>query len=112
MKIPYWYLLLGPQALYYLGGLFNMGVMALNHGAMPVQVPPAIITAGVEFDARHQLMTMATHLKFFCDWINVDGLGVASPGDLLVWLGDYLTVPSLFAWGAFLIKDHNQIKSL
>jgi hypothetical protein len=111
MKIPYWYLLLGPQALYYLGGLFNVGVMALNHGAMPVLVPQAALD-GLQMDANHQLMTAATHLKFFCDWINVHDLGIASPGDLLVWLGDYLTVPALFAWGAFLIKDHNQTKSL
>ncbi len=111
MKIPYWYLLLGPQVLYYLGGLFNVGVMALNHGAMPVQIPPSVDLSQVGFDPGHQAMTAATHLKFFCDWINIH-TDIASPGDLLVWLGDYLTVPALAVWGAFMIKDDNQTKSL
>ena len=42
MKIPYWYLLLGPAFLFYLGGLFNLGVMALNHGQMPVLTTPDV----------------------------------------------------------------------
>lgn len=108
MKIPYWYLLAVPTILYYLGGLFNVGVMALNHGAMPVLMAPSLVATGVDFDNRHQLMTAATHLKFFCDWINVNGLGIASPGDLLVWLGDYFTIPGLITWGAFMLRDHNK----
>jgi hypothetical protein len=105
VKIPYWYLLLGPTFIYYLGGLFNLGTMALNNGQMPVLMP-ADLAAQVGFDARHVLMTHSTHLKFFCDWLNL-GEGIASPGDLLVWLGDSIAVTSWALWAALVIKDSN-----
>jgi len=52
------------------------------------------------------LMTHATHLKFFCDWINL-GNGWASPGDLLIWFGEATTNTGLAIWAALMIKDSN-----
>jgi len=83
-----------------------MGVMALNHGQMPVQLPANVATL-VDFDIRHTVMTSATHLKFFCDWIQL-GDGIASPGDVLAWLGDAIMIPCLAIWAAFVIKDYNE----
>lgn len=105
-RIPYWYLLLGPTFLYYLGALFNLAVMALNHGQMPVLMP-SDIAAMVGFDSRHILMTHSTHLKFFCDWLNLGKDGVASPGDLLVWLSDEIGMTCLAIWATLMIKDYN-----
>jgi hypothetical protein len=109
LKIPYWYLLLGPTFLFYLGGLFNLGVMALNHGQMPVLIPTDIASQ-FDFDARHVLMTSATHLKFFCDWLSL-GDGVASPGDLLLWLSQSISAPCLAVWVALMIKESNEGKT-
>lgn len=105
-RIPYWYLLLGPTFLYYLGALFNLGVMALNHGQMPVLMP-SDVAAAVGFDSRHILMTHSTHLKFFCDWLNLGDYGVGSPGDLLVWLSEATKTTGLAVWAALIIKDYN-----
>lgn len=109
IKIPYWFFLLGPTFLYYLGGLFNLGVMALNHGQMPVLMP-ADIAAQSGFDARHVLMTSASHLKFFCDWLDL-GDGIASPGDLLLWLSQAISTPCLAVWAALMIKESNEGKT-
>jgi hypothetical protein len=106
LRIPYWYLLAVPTFLYYLGGFFNLGVMALNHGQMPVLMPSDIAAATGGFDDRHVLMTSATHLKFFCDWLNL-GDGIASPGDILVWIGAATTNIGLALWAALMIKDVN-----
>lgn len=105
IKIPHWYFLFGPTFLYYLGGALNVGVMALNHGQMPVLMPSDIAAAN-GFDERHVLMTAATHFKFFCDWINL-GEGIASPGDLLVWFGDYSASIGAAIWAVLMIKDWN-----
>ena len=91
--------------MYYLGGFFNLGVMALNHGQMPVLLALDIAIAQ-GFDDRHVLMTSATHLKFFCDWLNL-GDGIASPGDLLIWFGQATATMGAAIWAALIIKDHN-----
>lgn len=102
LKIPYWYFLLVPTFLYYLGGALNLIAMGVNHGQMPVLLP---VDPG--FDDRHILMSSATHLKFFCDWLNL-GEGIASPGDLLVWLGDSTSTTCFAIWAAFMIKDYSK----
>jgi hypothetical protein len=104
IKIPYWPLLIGPLFLYYLGAFFNVGVIALNHGQMPVLLPAMPDTG---FDERHQLMTAATHLKFFCDWINL-GDGVASIGDLLLWASNSIATTCAVLWATMMIKDFNE----
>lgn len=102
--IPYWYFLLLPTLLYYLGVFLNVGVMALNHGQMPVLMPPGLGNHNFDFDATHVLMTNQTHLKFFCDWIWT-GDGIASPGDALLWFGDKYTNMCLAVWAALMVRD-------
>ena len=104
-NFPYWYLLVIPTALYYLGSFLNVGVMALNHGQMPVLIP-ADVAVQMEFDARHVIMTAQTHFKFFCDWINL-GDGIASPGDILIWLGQAVSNTSAAIWAVLMLKDRN-----
>lgn len=106
MRIPYWQFLIGPTALYYLGAFFNLGVMALNHGQMPVQMPLGT-DAGMDMDIRHSIMTAATHLKFFCDWLQL-GDGIASPGDLLIWFGEATQTIGFAIWGTLCIKKMNE----
>jgi hypothetical protein len=106
MKFPYWYLLVTPISLYYIGAFLNLFVMAINHGQMPVQIAYAL-QAATEFDDRHTFMTAATHLKFLCDWINL-GDGIASPGDVLLWLGQATTNLGAAVWAALMIRDRNK----
>ena len=105
MKFPYWYLLVIPTALYYLGSFLNVGVMALNHGQMPVLIP-SDLASQMDFDLRHVVMTAQTHFKFFCDWINL-GEGIASPGDILIWFGQATSNIGAAIWAALMLKDRN-----
>ncbi len=107
MKFPYWYLLLVPICLYYLGGFFNVGTMAINHGQMPVLIPQSLLTPDLTLDDTHSIMSAKTHLKFFCDWINV-GDGIASPGDILIWLSESIMRPCAAIWAALIIRDKNK----
>lgn len=106
-KFPYWPLLVVPICLYYLGALLNVSVMAINHGQMPVQIAASLITADFSLDDSHSVMTAASHLKFLCDWINL-GVGIASPGDMLIWLSQYIMQPCAVVWAALMIKDRNR----
>lgn len=107
MKVPYKYLLLGPIALYYLGAAMNILVVAMNHGQMPVLLPPGCVVETFQGDVLHTCMRHASHLKFLADWISLRDTGVASPGDLLIWLGDALRLPALWMWIALVVKDAN-----
>ena len=108
IKRPYWPLLLGPTFLYYLGSFFNVGVMAINHGQMPVLVPGNDCSLIEPEDFIHTCMTAGTHLKFLADWIVINHFGVASPGDFLEWACDQTFWPALFAWVMFVIRDHDE----
>jgi hypothetical protein len=112
MKIPYWYLLLGPSLAFAVGFLSNALVMAANHGQMPVIVPGGHMEIFDPDDLIHCAMTAQTHLKFLADWIVIRDTGIASPGDFGEWLWEATFIPGLAAWFALLIKDHNQTKSL
>ena len=107
LKLPYWYFLLAPTFIYYLGGALNLIAMGVNHGQMPVLMPSDVAMAMGGFDDGHSLMTSASHLKFFCDWLHLNGIGVASPGDLLIWLGDAFSTPCFAIWAVLMIKDRN-----
>lgn len=103
MKIPYSYLLLGPSALFALGFILNAVVMAANGGQMPVLFPGGCAD-GFGDDVIHSCMNGATHLKFLADWIVINHVGVASPGDFGEWAGDAAFWPALTAWVALIIK--------
>lgn len=109
LKIPYWYLLLGPTLLFYLGIGVNAVVMGRNHGQMPVLWPGGCLAKSNWMgDYLHSCMTAKSRLKFLSDWINLLGMniGVASPGDLVLWLGYYTKAKAFWAWVALVIRDH------
>lgn len=93
-------LLFLPQAVYWLGALLNQLAMVLNDGMMPV------LWNGInpwQQDESHFVMTHATHLKIICDWINLHSLGIWSPGDVLLSLGDLTIGPAFWMWIAYVV---------
>lgn len=95
-KLTLWTLgaMVAPSVLYYGGQALNALVMAANGGQMPVLWPGGCTAADVG-DGFHSCMSAATHLKFLSDWI-VLHTGVASPGDMFVYLGDALWYPAYY----------------
>jgi hypothetical protein len=73
---------------------------------MPVLMPSDIVAAAGGFDSRHVLMTSATHMKFFCDWLNFSD-GVFSLGDVLIDFSQAVRTTCLVIWAALIIKDSN-----
>jgi hypothetical protein len=117
IKFPHPVLLLSPYILLGLGFFLNVLVITVNQGYMPVASSSIInnmlmgpSSPGQVLDNIHRCMQSTDHLKFLADWIQVPRQSVASPGDLCLWLGDWLQTPSLVVWLAFLWKDHNKIK--
>jgi hypothetical protein len=110
IRIPYFYLLTFPAFMFGFGFILNAIVIALNHGQMPVQWPGGCDPDTMGDDIIHSCMASATHLKFLADWIFIRGVGVASPGDLLLWAGRFTFMPSVYAWLALVIKDENRKK--
>ena len=103
LEIRHSWLLFGPWACFALGFAMNATVVALNHGQMPVQYPAGSqlgLSGAINGDNLHTAMTSATHLKFLADWILINGLGIASPGDFLEWAHDVFATPCLAAWVA------------
>lgn len=110
-RVPYWPFLIVPAAAYGLGFLLNEIVISINNGQMPVLSPGGCSSAiaGVLFtedDYIHSCMTGASHLKFLSDWIIIKGMGIASPGDFLIWGGDRVMWPALIIWATLVIKSH------
>lgn len=112
-KVPYPVLLLGPAVLFGLGLILNAIVCGMNGASMPVLVPKAIWEAngGCPIDPEdwiHHCMTAQSHLKVLADWIAIRDFGVASPGDILEFIGGATFIPSLVAWVTCIIKDHQK----
>lgn len=103
-KIPYWYLWLGPTACFCLGFALNAIACGVNGSSMPVQVPAGFGSIDPR-DWIHHAMTAKTHLKILCDWIAINGVGIASPGDFLEWFCDLTQVPCWVAAVALYFKD-------
>lgn len=119
-KLRLWVLLL-PFVLFYLGIGLNLLVITVNDGAMPVVMPfsskcsdtvefmgheleaPRPCNSGETLDRVHRVAQNSDHLKFLEDWIQVPHVGVCSPGDCLLWLGDWMTYPFIAAWFALLL---------
>ena len=130
-KLRLWVLLL-PFVLYYLGAGLNLLVITVNDGAMPVVMPFSSQCAdaprdvdflgmkihvpvslrdckpGETLDHVHRVAIESDHLKWLEDWIQVPGLGICSPGDCFLWLGDFLTYPLVAAWFALLLVGAKQ----
>jgi hypothetical protein len=107
IKIPRWYLLGIPLACYALGVAMNFVVIAHNNGQMPVLYPGGCIINVFQEDPIHVCMNTSSHWKFLADWIVINNLGVASPGDLLIWVYKYWGYSSFVAWFTLLLKDIN-----
>ena len=107
----YWWLLLLPFVLFYLGGGLNYLVLTANYGTFPVILPwLEMQKLGVEpgslIDVQHIAMTPQMHLKWLADWIQYDNM-VVSPGDCLIYLGMWLKIPCISSWLTLLWK-HSQ----
>lgn len=110
-KIPYWPLLLGPMLMFGLGFAMNAIVCGVNGASMPVLVPSSMTVNGCPIDPEdwiHHCMTAQTHLKILADWIAINHLGIASPGDLLEWASEATSVPAFFLWIGCILKDANK----
>lgn len=95
-----WPLLLVPLFLMYLGSSSNQVVEAMNRNQMPVLAPqcwenPAFFAE--EPSRLHTCMTKDSKLKFLADWINFPTI-IASPGDMIITLGEALAIPCFYAW--------------
>lgn len=114
-------LLLLPFFLLGAGTTANIAVVTANHGAMPVVIPapirfklaqgddPDLLTPGEVLDEVHTVYNPKDiHLKVLCDWIQVPRFGVVSPGDLLLWTGEWSVSPVFFLWLALLYSDKCQ----
>jgi hypothetical protein len=109
-KIPYWYLLVGPTALFVIGFALNVLVMVANKNQMPVLIPGGYTDLLNPDDVFHTAMKASTHLKIIADWICISG-GVASPGDFFIWAYDATFIPALAAWLALVIKDQQEVSA-
>jgi hypothetical protein len=117
MKLfPYWPYLLAPTALYYFGYFQNVLVITANQGTMPVHFPHAFwsavatsnlhVSAGTLVDAVHRVMQPSDHLKWLADWIQLRGVGTASPGDMAIWLGETTKWPGIAAYLALVWRGN------
>lgn len=107
-RIPYKILLIGPAVSFALGYAMNKTVLALNHGMMPVLDPGGCDPADFIGDTVHVCMQAGTHLNALADWVVMHSngsVGVASPGDLFIWLHQYAFWPCLVAWAALMVRD-------
>jgi hypothetical protein len=123
-------ILLLPFLLQGIGTVFNVLVVTVNHGAMPVVIPIGVsqlkddpythheapietYTPGQVLDDRHTVYDPKDiHLVVLCDWIEVPWWGAVSPGDLLLWLGDISTTPLICVWLCLLyVGKHEEIES-
>lgn len=110
--IPFKSLLVVPSAIYWLGAILNQIVMIANGAMMPVLMPggcPVDADGGI-LDPVHKCMTAATHLKFLADIINVH-VFIGSLGDMLLFLGDAITLPAVFIWAGLAAREFYDAKS-
>ena len=88
-------ILLAPPLLWVVGAGMNAIVMGVNNGQMPVLWPGGCERMPV--DGLHVCMTAQTHLRVIADWIVMHN-GVASPGDMILYLSDMIWYPTIAAW--------------
>ena len=82
----------GSQMIY-VGETLNFIALATNGWQMPVFSEGLTEKRLHELDPldRHKLGNDQTNFKFLCDWANI-GIGVASPGDLLMFYGTFMNI--------------------
>ena len=117
---PYWEIVVTPLFLWCLGAFLNLLVITANMGAMPVIHPHVywmllganhvVLPPGALTDEVHKVMVHGDHFRFLADWIQIPDVGTASPGDVLIWLGESLKVPAIVAWLTTLTLRTEKIK--
>lgn len=110
MRFPHWKILVIPYILLAIGIFFNVLVVTCNQGYMPVAMSSIMAQGtvpGQVIDEIHRAMQHSDHLKALADWIQVPRMMVASPGDALMWLGDWLSGPMFIVWLTLLWRDAN-----
>lgn len=103
-----WPLLILPQLILLFGLLLNALVMNANKGMMPVTM-----SACLELDWNSELHTINddfhlcedahTRLRKLDDWIRLGNIGVYSPGDAFIFLGDIAKWPLFYVWLTLLV---------
>lgn len=79
-----------------LGIGMNLLAVTMNHGTMPVVVPPS---GTITKDKMHVAATANSRVLLLCDWIQLYAIGaMASPGDFLIRAGDFLKWPLVWMW--------------
>ena len=100
VKESYVWLVWIPLLLLGLGIGMNLLAVTVNHGIMPVVLPPSGIIA--DKDKMHVAATANSRFLFLCDWIQLHATKhVASPGDFLITAGDFLKWPLVWMWVGF-----------
>ena len=79
-----------------LGIGMNFLAVKMNHGTMPVVVPPSEM---ITKDKMHVAATANSRVLLLCDWIQLYAIGaLASPGDFLISAGEFLKWPLVWMW--------------
>jgi len=100
VKETYVWLVWIPLLLLGLGIGMNFLAVTMNHGIMPVVLPPSGTIA--DKDKMHVAATANSRFLFLCDWIQLRATrDVASPGDYLITAGDFLKWPLVWIWVGF-----------
>ena len=100
VKESYVWLVWIPLLLLGVGIGMNLLAVTVNHGIMPVVLPPSGIIA--DKDKMHVAATANSRFLFLCDWIQLHATKhVASPGDFLITAGDFLKWPLVWMWVGF-----------
>ena len=96
IKKTYVWLVWIPLLLLTLGIAMNFMAVTMNHGIMPVVLPPAGIIG--DNDKMHVAATANSRFLFLCDWIHLHATKrVVSPGDFLI----FLKWPLVWIWAGF-----------
>jgi Family of unknown function (DUF5317) len=97
VKETYVWVLWIPLLLLVLGIGMNFLALTMNHGIMPVVLPSCGTIA--EKDKLHVAATAHSRILFLCDWIQLHAArNVASPGDFLITVGNFLKWPLVWMW--------------
>jgi hypothetical protein len=97
VKETYVWVLWIPLLLLVLGIGMNFLALTMNHGIMPVVLPSCGTIA--EKDKMHVAATAHSRILFLCDWIQLHAArNVASPGDFLITIGNFLKWPLVWMW--------------
>lgn len=90
------------------GAISNLRVEAVNGGVMPVFMDACLGFEEARLDAFHSCGMAATHLAGLADWIRI-GSSIYSPGDLLLALGQAITIITAISFLGLMVQ--RKIKS-